>query len=88
MRRSIALFALSFSIAGCGGPGAAVSPSLGSLVTHDHVVVIEQTADGLRYSVETRDGELVAEGLTREGLERLAPGAARHLETGTGLLAN
>ena len=87
MRRSLLALALALSCnAGCGAPGPAARPSLGSLVTHDHVVVVEQTPDGLRYSVETRDGDLVAERLTREELETLAPGAARHLETGTGLL--
>ena len=80
-----ALLSLSFTAAGCGAPGAPIRPSLGSLVLRDHIVVVEQTSDGLRYTIEGRDGSLVAENLTRDELESLAPGALRHLETGTAL---
>lgn len=85
--RSLLAIALTLSlVAGCGAPGPAARPTLGSLVTHDHVVVVEQTPDGVRYSLETRGGDVVAENLTRQELETLAPGAARSLETGTGRL--
>ena len=75
--------ALALSISACGAPGPAARGQLGSLVTRDHVVQVEQTPDGVRYSIETRDGELVASDLTREQLETLAPNAAKSLETGT-----
>ena len=86
MRSLLALAFVSSLIAGCGAPGPAARPTLGSLVTHDHIVVIEQSPDGVRYSLETREGDVVASNLTRDELETLAPGAARHLETGTGRL--
>lgn len=82
--KNVALaIALALAAAACGAPGPAARGSLGTLVTHDHVVQVEQTADGVRYSIETRDGELVASDLTREQLETLAPTAAKSLETGT-----
>lgn len=82
--RNLAL-ALSFALtaAACGAPGPAARGSLGSLVTRDHVVVVEQTEEGVRYSIETRDGEIVASDLTREELAAIAPDAAKSLELGT-----
>ena len=87
MRTLLAALLLS-TLAGCGAPGAAAGPTLGSVVTRDHVIVIEQTPAGLRYGIEDRAGVLVATGLTREELETIAPGAAKHLETGTALDAS
>lgn len=68
---------------GCGAPGPAAQGSLGSIVLRDHVVVVEQSPDGVRYSIETRGGDRIADRLTREQLRAIAPDAARHLEQGT-----
>ena len=81
--KNVALaFALALTAAACGAPGPAARGSLGSVVTRDHVVTVEQTADGVRYSIETRDGDLVAADLTRDELAAVAPDAAKSLEIG------
>jgi hypothetical protein len=74
---------LALSAASCGAPGPATRGALGSLVTHDHVIAIEQTPGGLRYTIVTRAGDLVAENLTQDELAAIAPDAVKHLETGT-----
>ena len=81
MRHAIAVLVLVAS--GCVAPGAPVSPSLGSIVTKDHVVVIVQTPDGIRYSVEDPSGEEVATGLTRDELLASYPDLARRIDSST-----
>lgn len=85
MKNLVRILALGVVLASaaCGAPGPAARGSLGSLVTRDHMVVIEQTQNGTRYTIETREGDLVAADLTREELEAVAPNAAKSLETGT-----
>lgn len=85
MRFAALLLSVALAAAGCGAVGTRVNPSLGSIVTRDHVVLVEQTPDGVRYSLETRSGDLVAENLTREELAAFDPRAAESLEQGTAL---
>jgi len=61
--RRIALAMLLVFAAGCAAhdPAAVVTgPELGALSTARHVVRITQSADGPRYTIETKDGEVIA----------------------------
>jgi hypothetical protein len=46
-------------------------------------VVVVQTPDGVRYSVEDPSGEQVADRLTREELKAFAPQLAERLDSAT-----
>lgn len=52
-------------------------------MTRDHVVVVVQTPDGVRYSVEDPNGEEIADRLTREELKAFAPQLAERLDSAT-----
>lgn len=89
MRTTLVASVLVLSAAGCGPVAAThVNPSLGAMVTRDNVVLVEQTPEGVRYTLETRDGDLIAANLTREELAALDPRAAESLEQGTALDAS